>query len=64
MSQIVFIPVGQHLRGVRIPANLRFRQRDLEGPWFMGQDSWDLIHLGMLCGSVLSWQELYGNVYQ
>lgn len=64
MSLVAFVSVGQYLCAVRIPENLRFRQRDLEGPWFMGQDAWDLIHLGMLCGSVLSWQELYGNVYQ
>ncbi|KAL2056678.1 hypothetical protein ABVK25_003072 [Lepraria finkii] len=45
-----------------IPSNLRFRQRDFDSPWVMGEDSWDLIHLGMLCGSVQSWREMYGNV--
>ncbi len=30
----------------------------------MGEDSWDLIHLGMLCGSVADWRELYANVYR
>ncbi|MCJ1273083.1 hypothetical protein MMC21_000872 [Puttea exsequens] len=47
-----------------IPRNLRFRRLDFEGPWFQGQDSWDLIHLSMLSGSVSSWQELYGNAWQ
>ena len=28
----------------------------------MGEDSWDLIHLAMLCGSVSSWHEMYDNV--
>ena len=28
----------------------------------MGEDSWDLIHLAMLCGSVTSWHEMYANV--
>ena len=47
----------------RIPPNLRFRTpRDFESPWFMGEDSWDLIHLAMLCGSVTSWHEMYANV--
>ena len=30
----------------------------------MAQESWDLIHLRMLCGSIHSWQELYQNIYR
>lgn len=48
----------------RIPPNLRFRiPRDYESPWTLGQDSWDLIHLRMACGSVSSWPELYQNIF-
>lgn len=48
----------------RIPPNLRFRvPRDYESPWLLGEDSWDLIHLRMACGSVTSWPELYQKVF-
>lgn len=30
----------------------------------MGENSWDLIRLGMLSGSVLNWPEMYHNVWQ
>ncbi|KAJ5021105.1 hypothetical protein J3E73DRAFT_435011 [Bipolaris maydis] len=47
-----------------IPPNLRFRvPRDYESPWTLGEDSWDLIHLRMACGSVESWPELYQKIY-
>lgn len=48
----------------RIPPNLRFRvPRDYESPWLLGEDSWDLIHLRMACGSVTSWPELYQKIF-
>ena len=48
----------------RIPPNLRFRvPRDYESPWSLGEDSWDLIHLRMACGSVSSWPELYQKIF-
>lgn len=48
----------------RIPPNLRFRvPRDYESPWSLGEDSWDLIHCRMACGSVSSWPELYQKIY-
>ncbi|KAL4917850.1 S-adenosyl-L-methionine-dependent methyltransferase [Aspergillus aurantiobrunneus] len=36
---------------------------DFEAPWAMGEDSWDLIHLQMGCGSVLGWLNLYRRVF-
>jgi len=48
----------------KIPPNLRFRvPRDYESPWTLGEDSWDLIHLRMACGSVTSWPELYQKIF-
>lgn len=48
----------------RIPPNLRFRvPRDYESPWSLGEDSWDMIHLRMACGSVSSWPELYQKIF-
>ncbi|KAI8933804.1 Secondary metabolism regulator lae1, variant 3 [Plenodomus lindquistii] len=48
----------------KIPPNLRFRvPRDYESPWLLGEDSWDLIHLRMACGSVTSWPELYQKIF-
>lgn len=49
----------------RIPPNVRFSiPTDFESLWTFGEDSWDLIHLQMLCGSVTSWPNLYQKVFQ
>ncbi|KAJ6191207.1 hypothetical protein N7519_001228 [Penicillium mononematosum] len=37
---------------------------DFEAPWTMGEDSWDIIHMQMGCGSVASWPSLYRRVFQ
>jgi len=37
---------------------------DFESPWAMGEDSWDLIHMQMGSGSVMSWPSLYKRVFQ
>ncbi|KAJ5458421.1 hypothetical protein N7475_009809 [Penicillium sp. IBT 31633x] len=37
---------------------------DFEAPWAMGEDSWDIIHMQMGCGSVASWPTLYRRVFQ
>ncbi|KAJ9632033.1 hypothetical protein H2203_000434 [Taxawa tesnikishii (nom. ined.)] len=48
-----------------IPPNVRFSiPTDFESLWTFGEDSWDLIHLQMLCGSVTSWPNLYQKVFQ
>ena len=48
----------------KIPPNLRFRvPRNYESPWLLGEDSWDLIHLRMACGSVTSWPEMYQKIF-
>ena len=58
-ANLFFLPTFR-----RIPPNLRFRiPRDYESPWSLGEDSWDLIHLRMACGSVSSWPELYQKIY-
>ncbi|PGH28156.1 hypothetical protein AJ80_00046 [Polytolypa hystricis UAMH7299] len=47
------------------PDNCDFQApRDFESPWLLGEDSWDLIHLQMGCGSVASWPNLYRKVFQ
>ena len=46
-----------------IPTNLQFRRRDFEATWHgLAMDSYDLIHLRMLAGSISSYQELYANI--
>ncbi|KAK2809256.1 hypothetical protein FQN50_003897 [Emmonsiellopsis sp. PD_5] len=48
-----------------VPPNCDFQTpRDFESPWFLGEDSWDMIHLQMGCGSVSSWPNLYRRVIQ
>ncbi|KAJ9131981.1 Methyltransferase LaeA [Pleurostoma richardsiae] len=47
-----------------IPPNLRFIPADMESPWYgLGEDSWDLIHMRTLSGSVTSWPHLYAKVF-
>ena len=38
---------------------------DVEGPWHtiaFGEDSWDLIHMRAMNGSIRSWSELYPKI--
>ncbi|KIW28291.1 uncharacterized protein PV07_07967 [Cladophialophora immunda] len=35
---------------------------DYEGPWALGEASWDLIHLGMGLGSVSNWDSLFQKI--
>ncbi|KAL1953333.1 hypothetical protein VTO42DRAFT_2987 [Malbranchea cinnamomea] len=47
------------------PYNCEFQvPRDFEGLWTLGENSWDLIHLQMGCGSVSSWPNLYKKVFR
>ncbi|KAG9547240.1 methyltransferase LaeA, partial [Aureobasidium melanogenum] len=54
-----------NLQPAQIPPNVRFQiPFNFETPyWSLGQDSWDLIHMQMLCGSVSSWPNLYAKVF-
>jgi SAM-dependent methyltransferase len=47
------------------PRNCEFQApRDYESPWWcLGEDSWDLIHLQMGCGSVSNWLNLYRKIF-
>ncbi|KAF2662629.1 LaeA-like protein [Lophiostoma macrostomum CBS 122681] len=48
----------------KIPPNLRFRvPRDYESLWSLGEESFDLIHLRLACGSVCSWPDLYQKIF-
>lgn len=46
------------------PKNCDFHApMDFEGPWAMGEESWDLIHMQMGAGSVQSWASLYKRIF-
>ncbi|KAH8691943.1 S-adenosyl-L-methionine-dependent methyltransferase [Talaromyces proteolyticus] len=46
------------------PKNCDFyAPRDFEHPWTLGENNWDVIHMQMLCGSVISWPSLYRRVF-
>ncbi|KAL3468196.1 S-adenosyl-L-methionine-dependent methyltransferase [Aspergillus heterothallicus] len=46
------------------PKNCQFYAPiDFESPFALGEESWDLIHLQMGCGSVLGWPNLYRRVF-
>lgn len=48
-----------------LPSNVRFQApTDYEGFWTFGEQSWDLIHLALGCGSVSNWPELYKNAFR
>ncbi|KAJ5819316.1 Secondary metabolism regulator laeA [Penicillium riverlandense] len=36
---------------------------DFESPWALGEDSWDLIHMQMGSGSIVSWPSLYRRIF-
>ncbi|ORY54836.1 methyltransferase LaeA [Pseudomassariella vexata] len=47
-----------------IPPNTQFFQRDMTDPnWDVEPDSFDLVFMRMLAGSVKDWQTLYRNVF-
>lgn len=46
------------------PRNLDFYAPfDFESPWTLGENSWDLIHMQMGAGSVVSWPSLYRRIF-
>ncbi|KAI0405777.1 S-adenosyl-L-methionine-dependent methyltransferase [Xylaria palmicola] len=48
-----------------IPPNLSFNRRDIEDPWVgVEPNSFDLIHIRMLNGSIESWPRLYSQVFK
>ncbi|KAI0438028.1 S-adenosyl-L-methionine-dependent methyltransferase [Xylaria telfairii] len=48
-----------------IPPNVSFHRRDVEEPWTMvEQNSYDLIHMRMLNGSIEHWPRLYRQVFK
>ncbi|KAF2751482.1 methyltransferase LaeA [Sporormia fimetaria CBS 119925] len=48
----------------KIPPNLRFHvPSDYESLWSHGEESFDMIHLRMACGSVSSWAHLYQKIF-
>lgn len=53
------------IQPVRIPPNLTFRQRNFESPWHgEALESWDLIYMRMLAGSVSDWNDLYSKAWR
>ncbi|KAM3077933.1 Secondary metabolism regulator lae1 [Clarireedia jacksonii] len=53
------------IQPAQINPNISFHQRDIESPWHgLALESWDMIHIRMLAGSIGSWPELYQKVYR
>ncbi|CAI6339500.1 unnamed protein product [Periconia digitata] len=62
-SEVVGIDLV-NIQPEKIPPNLRFfLPRDYESPWTLGEDSWDMIHIRMACGSVSSWPYMYQKAF-
>ncbi|KAF8854588.1 methyltransferase LaeA [Acephala macrosclerotiorum] len=54
-----------YIQPASIPENVTFSQRDIESPWYgMDMDSYDLIHMRMLNGSISSWPDIYSKVFR
>lgn len=48
-----------------IPMNIRFLQQDIEVTWQdLEPNSWDLIHMRTLNGSIANWPKVYAEVYR
>ncbi|KAI9648653.1 Secondary metabolism regulator lae1 [Ciborinia camelliae] len=60
--------VGVDLANIQpatIPENLQFQQRDIESPWFgLETESWDMIHIRMLSGGMISWLDIYQKCFR
>ncbi|KAH6711824.1 methyltransferase LaeA [Leptodontidium sp. MPI-SDFR-AT-0119] len=53
------------IQPAQIPPNLIFHQRDIESPWFWCDvDSWDMIHMRMLAGSISNWPATYAQIFR
>ncbi|KAL1875318.1 hypothetical protein VTK73DRAFT_10155 [Phialemonium thermophilum] len=53
------------MQPAEIPRNLEFAQMDVETPWQgIEPNSWDLIHLRTLKGSIQSWPQLYAQIFR
>lgn len=62
---ILGIDLSCDIQPASIPPGLTFWQRDIEAPWVdLGLESWDLIHMRMLNGSITSWQDTYDKVFR
>ncbi|KAI1852081.1 hypothetical protein JX265_005919 [Neoarthrinium moseri] len=49
----------------RIPNTIEFRRQDVEEPnWGLELDSFDLVHLQMMAGSIRDWAALYHNAFR
>lgn len=49
----------------QIPPSLTFLKRDIEGPWHgLGEDSWDMIHMRMMNGSIANWADIYAKIFR
>ncbi|KIW61226.1 hypothetical protein PV05_01377 [Exophiala xenobiotica] len=59
-----FVGVDIHYQGPELlPPNVGIRAPwDYEGPWALGEKSWDLIHLQLGLGSVSDWPGLYRKI--
>ncbi|KAH8649478.1 LaeA-like protein [Tricladium varicosporioides] len=54
-----------YIQPQQIPPSLTCQKRDFESPWAgLGEDSWDLIHMRMLNGSVTSWAQMYAKAFR
>ncbi|ETI25241.1 hypothetical protein G647_04614 [Cladophialophora carrionii CBS 160.54] len=62
--QAQFVGVDIHRMGpARLEPNVVYTAPwDYEGPWALGERSWDLIHLQMGLGSVSNWLALYQKI--
>ncbi|KAH6668356.1 methyltransferase LaeA [Halenospora varia] len=54
-----------YIQPQQIPPSVTYQKRDFEFPWAgLGEDSWDLIHMRMLNGSVTSWAQMYAKAFR
>ncbi|KAI1317209.1 methyltransferase LaeA [Xylariaceae sp. FL0255] len=54
-----------YMQPLQIPPAVLFRQKDMEVSWdSTGLDSFDLIHMRMLSGSIRRWDRLYNNTFR
>jgi hypothetical protein len=47
----------------RLPPNVKFEVDDIESPW-LHERPFDYIFMRYMCGCILDWPKLVGNIYK
>ncbi|KAH6692623.1 methyltransferase domain-containing protein [Plectosphaerella plurivora] len=53
-----------YIQPATVPSTVEFRQQDIEEPWQLSPNEFDMVHIQMLLGSIRDWTELYRKAFR